>query len=241
VASIKPVSTSDSYRYTFPRGGGFSGRLPLEWLIGIAYEIRPFERIVGEPRWVRTQFFDVEARSTGPASHAETLAMWRSLLEDRFGLGWKRDPAGKATVYVLTMSREDQRLGPAIRPAQMECLKSAGSIPPVSARRLPVGAPVPCGSAAADGVYAGGSLPMRLIASAVQVALGEEVIDRTGLAGNFDYYMTLPQSDQNPAAQDPADVSIFTALQEQLGMKLQRQEIPRDVFVVERVSQPTPN
>ena len=84
-------------------------------------------------------------------------------------------------------------------------------------------------------------MSMRMLAATIQLAFGEEVIDRTGLTGNFDYFVTLPRNSQNLGVQDPADVSIFTAIQEQLGMKLQREEITRDAFVVERVSQPTPN
>jgi len=241
VASIKPHNIDRTYRFTFPRGGGFTATLPLEWLIGIAYEVMPFDRIVGEPSWARTQYFSIEAKPGAQASQAETLAMLRTLIEERFGLVWRKDPNGKAIVYALTMAREDKALGPAIRRAEVECLKSSASIRPISERQLQAGVPVPCGTAGSGGVSAGGSMPMRMLASTIQLALGEEVIDRTGLSGNFDYFVTLPRNSQNLGAQDPADVSIFTAIQEQLGMKLQREEITRDAFVVEKVSQPTPN
>jgi uncharacterized protein (TIGR03435 family) len=62
---------------------------------------------------------------------------------------------------------------------------------------------------------------------------------RTGLSGSFDFYITLPRVSQSAA--DVGEPSIFTAIQEQLGMQLQREEIIRDAFVVVRVSQPTPN
>jgi uncharacterized protein (TIGR03435 family) len=82
---------------------------------------------------------------------------------------------------------------------------------------------------------------MRVLASTLQLALGEEIIDRTGLSGNFDFYTTLPRTRLNAAAADAAEPSVFTTIQEQLGMKLQRAEIIRDAFVVVRVSQPSPN
>src|SRR5688572_1542865 len=167
--------------------------------------------------------------------------MLRTLIEERFGLVWRKDPSGKAVVYALTMAREDKALGPAIRRAEMECLKSGAPIRPISERRLQAGVPVPCGSSGAGGVSAGGSMPIGMLASTIQLALGEEVVDRTGLSGNFDYFVSLPRNSQNLGAQDPADASIFTAVQEQFGMKLQREEITRDAFVVEKVSQPTPN
>lgn len=239
VASIKPVETTNFYRFTFPRGGGFRATVPLEWLIGIAYEVIPFDRIVREPSWARTQFYDIEAKVSRPVSREENLAMLRTLIEDRFGLVWWKDPSGKAEVYVLRMAREDGTFGPGMRRTEVECVKGAHS--GVSGRQLQAGMPVPCGTAAANGVYAGGSVSVRLIASTIQLALGEEVIDRTGLTGNFDYYVTLPRNGQDIAKQDVGDVSIFTAVQEQLGMKLEREQIARDVFIVERVSQPTPN
>jgi len=131
--------------------------------------------------------------------------MLRTLIEERFGLVWRKDPSGKAVVYALTMAREDKALGPAIRRAEMECLKSGAPIRPISERRLQAGVPVPCGLSSAGGVSAGGSMPIGMLASTIQLALGEEVVDRTGLSGNFDYFVTLPRS-QNLGAQDPADV-----------------------------------
>ena len=163
--------------------------------------------------------------------------MLRTLLEDRFGLVWRKDPAAKDTVWALVMAREDKRLGPGIRVS--ECEKLEGAIRPPSERQLRAGQPVPCGMASADRVYAGGGLPIRLLASTLQLALGEEIIDRTGLAGSFDFHITLPRTNQ--AAADAGEPSVFTAIQEQLGMKLQREEVVRDAFVVVRVSQPTAN
>ena len=242
VASIKPHNLDRTYRVSFLPGGGFTGTLPLEWLIMIAYEVRPPERIVGEPSWVRTQYFTIEAKPSAQASRSESLAMLRTLIEERFGLVWRKDPSGKAIVYALTMAREDKTLGPAIRQAEIECVKSGAPMRPTSDRRLQAGVPVPCGSAlGADGVSAGGSMPISMLVATIQLMLGEEVVDRTGLSGNFDYFVTLPRTGQNPGAQGPADVSIFTAIREQLGMELQREEITRDAFVVEKVSQPTPN
>ena len=84
-------------------------------------------------------------------------------------------------------------------------------------------------------------MPIGVLASAIQLALREEVVDRTGLSGLFDYFVTLPPISQNLGTQDAAGGSIFTAIQEQLGMTLQREEITRDAFVVEKVSEPTPN
>jgi len=237
VASVKPNEKGGYYSLTNLPGGAFRASLPLEYLIGIAYDIQPFERIVGEPSWARTQWFDIDAKPATAVTNDERKAMLRSLLEERFGLVWRKDPTAKDMVWALVMAREDKRLGPAIRVAQ--CEKLEGAIRPPSERQLRVGQTVPCGSASVDRVFAGGGLPIRLLASTLQLATGEKIIDRTGLEGNFDYYITLPRTSQTAA--DVGEPSIFTAIQEQLGMKLQRVEIIRDAFVVVRVSQPTPN
>ena len=237
VASVKPNEKGGAYSFTNVPGGAFRASLPLEWLIGIAYDIQPFERIVGEPSWARTQWFDIDAKPAQEVTNEDRKAMLRTLLEDRFGLVWRKDPTAKDTVWALVMVREDKRLGPGIRVA--ECEKVAGAIRPPSERQLRAGQPVPCGMASADRVYAAGGQTIRVLASTLQLALGEEIIDRTGLAGSFDFYLTLPRASQSAA--DAGEPSIFTAIQEQLGMKLQREEVLRDAFVVVRVSQPTPN
>ena len=100
---------------------------------------------------------------------------------------------------------------------------------------------MPCGIAGRDNVTAGGSIPARIIASTIQRFLGEEVVDRTGLEGNFDFYIELPVRNTPDPVQNALDASIFTAVEEQLGMKLERQAVTRDVCIVERVSPPTPN
>jgi len=164
-------------------------------------------------------------------------AMLRTLIEDRFGLVWRLDPTGKMNVYTLRMARDDGRLGPGIRRSEASCLNALGA--PVSDRQLRAGMPVPCGSAQANGVHAAGNMRLGMLATMLQLAVDEEVIDRTGLTGTFDFYITLPREGTNPSL--PGDVSIFTAVQEQLGMKLQREEITRNMFLVEKVSQPTPN
>jgi len=239
VASVKPNAKTGSYRMTNLPGGGFQASLPLEWLIGIAYDIQPFQRIIGEPTWVRTQWFDIDAKPPRAANAEERKAMLRTLLEDRFGLIWKKDPTAKDSVWTLVMAREDKGLGPGIRVSV--CEKVNGAFRAASERQLRTGQPVPCGVATENGIYAGGGQSIRILASTLQLALGEEIIDRTGLSGNFDYYLTLPKAALNTSPANADTSSIFTAIQEQLGMKLQREEIIRDAFIVVRVSQPTPN
>jgi uncharacterized protein (TIGR03435 family) len=235
--SIKPYATTGRYSTAFARDGSFTATLPVERLIAVAFGIRQMNRIVGEPGWARTEWFEIEAKPAFPSSRAETLSMLQSLLEDRFGLVYRRDPNGQATVYALTVARFDKQLGPGLRPAEIECLKNMAPPPAVVDRQLRPGLPVPCLPASGGDVFTGGSVPMSLIASTIQLASGEEVVDRTGLSGNFDYYVKLPRV-ETLALLDPTGLSIMNAVEEQLGLRLQREDVPRDVFIVERVSRP---
>src|SRR5688500_550729 len=148
VASVKPNETGGAYSFTNVPGGAFRGSLPLEWLIGIASDIQPFERIVGEPSWARTQWSDIDAKPAQEVTAEERKAMLRTLLEERFGLVWRKDPTAKDTVWALVRAREDKRLGPGIRVA--ECEKVAGASRPPSERQLRVGQRVPCGMSSDD-------------------------------------------------------------------------------------------
>jgi uncharacterized protein (TIGR03435 family) len=223
---------------SYPPGGGFRATLTLHLLMSIAYDITYGEQIVGGPSWVREQSFVIDAKSAGPATREETDAMLRTLLEDRFGLIVRRDPQGKSKAWVLRMAREDQRLGPGIRRSEIECIKVLAP-PPITERRLRPGQPVPCGTATNLSIVAGGSVPIPTLAFSLQLRLGAEVVERTGLTGNVDFYAQIPYA--NVGQQDTGAVSLFTAVQEELGMKLEREEITRELFVIERVSQPTPN
>ena len=98
-------------RYRILPEGGFQGTISPQWLMANAYEVMPVTRIVGGPSWARTHVFNVDARPSGKATLAETRAMLRTLIEERFGLVWRRDPNGKATVYTLVLARDARRLG----------------------------------------------------------------------------------------------------------------------------------
>ena len=94
---------------------------------------------------------------------------------------------------------------------------------------------------ARDGdTMAGGGIPFTNLLIAIRVAVGAEVNDRTGLTGLVDYYARIPRN-AAPGPQDPEGVSIFTAVQEQLGLTLEREDVIRPAVIIERVSRPTPN
>jgi uncharacterized protein (TIGR03435 family) len=254
VASVKPLDPATSFGCDaeYPAGGGFRtkpippalvGGMPLGCLIALAYDVTNFE-VVGGPGWLWTDLFAIEAKSAGPATQSETKSMLRTLLAERFGLAVRQEPNFKAMKWVLRMARSDARLGPGIRRADMECLKTPGNAP-VSERQLRPQLPVPCGlTTASDGVtIAGGSQPLDRLLFLIRGAVGEEVIDRTGLTGLFDNYAHIPRRAATTVNQQGAvdGVSFFTAVQEELGLKLEREEVARPAVIIEGASRPTPN
>ena len=201
---------------------------PLFWLIATAYGddnggLRP-EQVIGAPAWLRSERYDIIAQTTGGRSDASTfIAMrpfLRTLLEERFALRTHRDRRELA-VYALVRSRPNGALGPRLTVSTVDCSKD-------DAKCQPQGGPV--GRITSDALTS--DLLMQLLAN----ASGRIVVDRTGLAGPF--AIDLEWSQDQTASDKP---SIFTAVQEQLGLKLESTRAPVDVLVVDSVDRPTPD
>jgi uncharacterized protein (TIGR03435 family) len=180
--------------------------------------------------------------------------MMQRLLAERFGLAVHVE-SRELSVYALTLARRDGQLGPRIRPAATDCLALMTQAPggvPVQAPRLPDGRPA-CGMQR-DGtgkVLAGGTTMTILAMSLLTAPAGRLVVDRTGLAGAYDFELEFALDPAPGAASAPAAAGaatgvadrpgLFTALEEQLGLKLQPARAPIDVTVIDRVTQPTDN
>jgi uncharacterized protein (TIGR03435 family) len=154
--------------------------------------------------------------------------------------------------------RADGRLGPQLRQSAVDCdaliaARRAGSPPPA---RQP-NEPPPCGAMRGPGSVLAGGFPMPQFATMLTnilavgsgpAAEGRLVIDKTGLAGRFAFTLTWTPEQMPTAAPppgvppiDPNGPSFFTALQEQLGLKLASAKGPVDVVVIDSVERPTPD
>jgi len=260
VATVKKNASGDAAQSMRLQPGGrlVVTNQPLRRLIVFAYGLQP-QQLTGGPDWLDTDRFDIVAQAEGSLSPTPpggppgpAQLMFQRLLAERFGLAAHTE-AREMPVYALTLARSDGRLGPRIKPATVDCLALMTQAPggvPVAAPQLPDGRPA-CG-ARRDGtgrVMAGGT-DMKMFAT--QMLTGQVdrlVIDRTGLAGAYDfdleYALDVPGRGAAPAG-DPATAvtdrpSLFTALEEQLGLKLQPQRAPIDVLVIDRVTPPTQN
>jgi uncharacterized protein (TIGR03435 family) len=237
VASVKPNNRDDGQISVSYQNGRYTATgIPLELLIRSAYQVQEFQ-IVGGPNWMRSDRFDIMAVAGSPAPAQQPLL--RSLLTDRFNLVTHRETR-EMPVYALVLARDDGRLGPQLRPSTLNC---AGA---------PRGSQPACGTSVGPGMIRAGGRTMAELATSLSTltntgsSLNRMIVDRTGLAGVFDVELKFtPDNIPNalPPGTPPVDregASIFTAVQEQLGLKLEPQRGPVEVLVIDSVSRPTP-
>ena len=253
-ASVKPNKSGAEERYIRidPRGGGLTVvNLQLRELIRMAYQIQSFQ-LEGGPGWIDSDRFDILAKperevpSTG--GQDPLRVMLRTLLADRFKLVMHKETKD-LPIFELVLGRQDGKLGPQLRPAAVDCearaaAARAGTPPPSSG---PPG-PGSCGTTMNPVSVRGGGATMAMLASLLEGPAQRLVIDRTGLTGRWDYEVNytpdrsqMPPGVELPPSIDPNGPSLFTALEEQLGLELRPARGPVEVLVIDSVQQPTPN
>ena len=245
VASVKPNTSGDGRVLMTPQPGGRLNlvNVPLRLMIRYAYRVQDFQ-VVGGPDWISTARFDVVAKAEGGnPSQEELQLMLRSLLADRFKLVVRSDKSEMPT-YSLVPARADGKTGAQLRKSDANCGPASAPSAPPAPGQLP-----PCGFNLGFGNLKARGSTMAALASTLSTFAGRIVVDRTGLAGGYDVDLNWtpdqiprPVGDQpvqvNGVTVDPNGPSLFTALQEQLGLKLESTKGPVDVLVVERAEKP---
>lgn len=229
-----------------PGGRYIVTNAPLRTLILRAYQI-PGGQLAGAPDWTGIERFDINAKLEGepPPAKAgepgERLLAMRSLLAERFRLVVHRE-SRQVPTYALLMARDDRKPGPMLRPSSIDC--SPGGMQArtdaAQAGKLLSGV---CGTRATTGRMQFGARTMSEFARTLSGAaeIGRNVIDRTGLTGAWDFDLTftpnIPQQrpGQEPIAVDPNGPSLLTALQEQLGLRLESIRSPMEFLVIDRI------
>jgi uncharacterized protein (TIGR03435 family) len=200
---------------------------PLTGIIGSSNGDRP-----DVPR------FDVVGKPPDNTEPSERRVMMRALLEDRFKLRVHREPR-QMPAYALTVARAG-RLGPNLVPSKFDCQawlaqRRAGGVAPEPVdRRGDSWCLYPIDMRSPMERFAG---PVRVLIQRVQPYVDRPIVDATGLSGNFEWMLSVASA-ANPSADVPG---IFTALQDQLGLKLETRQAPVDVLVVDSVQLPTPD
>jgi bla regulator protein blaR1 len=250
VASIKQSNSADRRPLlrVLPGGRFTAANVTVRMLLRQAFDIKDFQ-ISNGPTWIGSELFDVDAKSESSSDDpGQFPLMLQSLLADRFHLVIRRDTK-ELPVYALVVASK----GPKFRDAQ----QSDPNIVDLSKRSdLTAGGARPRFTIIRRGRFTAQGTNMEQFVSQLSNFLGRTVIDKTGLTGTS-YDLKLEwKPDENQAAMfssigvpegfgaPPPDwegPTLFTALEEQLGLKLVSQKGPVEMFVIERIEKPTPN
>ena len=246
VASIKPNNSGavgEQVRFYPPSGRVQMTNVTVKRMIQNAYALQD-QQIAGGPGWIASDHFDIVANSETPnLSPQDRWMMVRTLLAERFQLKMHTE-AREQSVFALVLSRRDGQLGEHLKKSHTECKA------PTTPRTGPVDLSVPnqCG------VLMGGpgrmnfrGVTMETLAAQLSGRVGRSVVDRSGLDGRYDLDVEFSPQPLRADSADPAAVdrpiadgaSIYTAIQEQLGLKLESQKGSIDVTVIDSVQRPT--
>ena len=258
VAAIKLHITGGNLVRVRPQPGGrlIVENAPLRSLIETAYGIQDYQLSDG-PRWLLSDRYDIQAKAEGIVPAKQTAGpMLQALLEDRFRLKVHRE-IRQLPVYELAISRRGAKL-PRARPGGCLTYNPDLPLPPMPAPGQR--APVFCGfrGFGFDGpnrtLEMAGVTMAELAASLSAGELRTRIIDKTGLAGTFDVHLKWiadPVSATAVHAQvvpgpppPPVDTngpSLLSAIQEQLGLKLEPAKGPVDVLVIDHLESPSAN
>jgi uncharacterized protein (TIGR03435 family) len=249
VASVRSNTSGAPPGGWSTKGRTFSAmNQPLRQIIALAYGIAgpASYRLVGGPEWIGrgggppfgTIRFDIVATLPEGTGARDVPAMLRALLSERFGLAVHTEIRA-APAYALRLARSDGRLGPQLRKAPIDC---AGLAPEAVPPSKP-GERGPCDSELGGAVLGRGQR-IAALTNMLTPFVGRPVVDRTGLSGPFDFDLTFPELDAGPGGGGAANDlggGVFTAVQEQLGLKLESAEASVEFLVIDRVEPPTAN
>jgi uncharacterized protein (TIGR03435 family) len=251
VASIRRNPAADARGSMGPQPGGRFVMVngTVQSLITLAYGLPFDDSTVDAPAWVRTERYDLNAKAGNPSpTFDEVRLMLRALLKERFQFVAREEKQERST-YTLRLSRPDGRLGPQLRSAPVDCdaLRAdiaAGKAPPLKPPPA-TGPATPCTMRSRPTSLSSGGTTMVALARVLTGLVGRVVTDNTGLPGDHAFELQFAPTGTGFSVVDSAQPStvpsIFTALQELLGLKLESTRAPVDVLVVEHIERPTPD
>jgi uncharacterized protein (TIGR03435 family) len=214
--------------------GRFRGKdLALQWLILVAYRLKSGKLVGDLPDWTISERYDIDAKTGDASGEDHVLLALQALLKDRFQLKEHREMR-EEPVYFLTIGKNGIKMPPGScvpkkQDLPNECYSSTseGLVQTMDWRGVPMSAPA--------------GVAYRSLAGHLTVN-NRSVIDKTGLAGTFDVHLRWARDPDTPdAPADPGAPSIFDAVQEQLGLKLEPGRGPVEYMIVDHVERPSGN
>jgi uncharacterized protein (TIGR03435 family) len=229
-ASVKPNRSGSPNSYVgIPPGGTFSAtNATLERLIPMAFRVLPFQ-VAGAPPWLGSERYDIVARPPADVPVERLPDMLQALLIDRFAMRAHREMR-EQSIYALVLASDGSRLGPKLARSTQDCdaVEAQKRIIPECIGTIGVGS-------GGGMLTLKGRLLSRLAADLGGVA-GRIVVDQTGLAGRFDLELHWSAGEKSAASDDP---TLFTAVQEQLGLRLKPATGPVEMLVIDSIDRPS--
>jgi uncharacterized protein (TIGR03435 family) len=248
VASVKPNTSASGTSFTrrLPGGTFLASNMAVRDFVAFAHGLQPFQ-VEGLPDWTQSQRFDITMKAeenVGPVAIGPTpigLRLARAVLAERFAFQARRETRERP-VFALVRARPGGPLGPRLRKSPTDCVALAAEAGKTGAPWPPRGADgrLLCGLNTTGPTLTAGGYPMAEFQRYLTGQTQRVVIDRTGLAGAWDFELTFAPADVAASAATDTP-SLFTALQEQLGLKLEATRAPVEVLVVDRIERPTPD
>jgi len=230
---------------TLPDGSQVMSNLPVAGFVREASPVKVRE-VFGLPEWAQTERFDVTVKPPPGVNELSRRAMWRAMFVDRMKLSAHVEQRER-TIYALVTARSNGKLGPQLKASALDCTPRPET-PPAP------GTPVRvsdfksrCGYGMNGTSIVSGGMSMDQMAQALQGEVDADVENRTGLQDRYvvdlqyapPLRITGAAADAERATGERPD--IFTAVQEQLGLKLVREKKMMPVFVVDHIERPTEN
>jgi len=240
VASPIRKTVDDTNRRTGFMPGGFTmAGGTIRQIFQLAYSSEAADPI-GAPAWMSTERFDLVVRFEGMPTEAERRTMFQEIFATQLKLKVhyeRRD----TPVYNLVVARSDGKLGRTLRKLDVDCnelratARRTGTIPTVPAATNGTAA---CQSKMGNGTLMSGGMPIAELASAVRNPAGRLIVDKTGLAGFYEFSLEWASGPPSAAGVTDERPNIFTAFQEQLGLRLEPATAPVEVVVIDHIERP---
>jgi uncharacterized protein (TIGR03435 family) len=193
--------------------------------------------IEGYPAWVDRERYDITAKPPAGATRQQRAEMMRRMFGERMKLKGHIEERER-NVFALVLARGDGSLGPQLKPSTLDCL---APVPPRTAPDPPAPPDTRCGGSFGAGSIVSGGIRIVDVLPFFSNLAGRPVIDRTGLTGFFALTLRWAPRASNPDAPVDDTPDFFTAIQEQLGLKVQPDTMKMPIFIVDSIERPSEN
>jgi uncharacterized protein (TIGR03435 family) len=238
VISVRPNHSGSADAWMRMNPDGFTAtNIELHVLLLQAFQLQEDQQLVGEPKWTNGDRWDIDARiaaeemaTLGELNYHQRMQMFQEILTERFGLKLHHETR-EVPVYALVVAKGGPKM-------------TVSKLGPNDTNGIQ-GDPGILNSA--RGKETGRGTMMEFLAEDLSDALGRKVVDKTGLTGRYDFTLTWTPDDSAAATGGSAasgatqGPSLFTAVQEQLGLKLEPVKAPVDVVVIDHLEKPAEN